>query len=69
MQPAAQTLVVIDEIEKAPATEVPDFDLKITEEQVDMEPVEELEEVLLSSEDATHTVRIGKTSLTRLNSN
>ena len=34
--------------------------MKIGEEQIDMEPLEELEEVLLSSEDATRTVRIGK---------
>ena len=39
---------------------MPNFDPRIGEEQVDMEPVEELEEVLLSSEDATRTVRIGK---------
>ena len=59
-QPGAQTLVVITEVEEAPTTEVPDFDPRIGEEQVDMEPVEELEDVLLSSEDATRFVRIGK---------
>ena len=39
---------------------MPDFDPRIGEEQVDIELVEELEEVPLSSEDATRTVRIGK---------
>ena len=53
-------MVVIAEIEKALIAEVTDFDLRIGEDLVDMEPVEELEEVLLSSEDATRTVRIGK---------
>ena len=53
-------MVVIAEIEKAPAAEVSDFDTRIGEERVDMEHVEELEEVLLSLEDATRVVRIGK---------
>ena len=39
---------------------MPDFDPRIGEEQVDMEPVEDLEEVSLSSNDATRTVKIGK---------
>ena len=52
--------MVIAEIEKAPVAEVPDFDPRIGEEQVDMEPVEEIEEVPLSSEDATRVVRIKK---------
>ena len=52
--------MVIAEIKKAPAAEVPDFDPRIGEEQVDMEPIDELEEAWLSSEDATWTVRIGK---------
>ena len=39
---------------------MPDFDLRVGEEQVDMEPIEELEEVTLSSTDVTRTVKIGK---------
>ena len=39
---------------------MPDFDPRVGEEQVDMEPVEELEEIPLSSNDATQTVKIGK---------
>ena len=52
--------MVIAEIEKAPVAEVPDFDPRIGEEQVDMEHFEELEEVLLSTEDTSRVVRIGK---------
>ena len=59
-QPGAQTLVVTAEVEEAPTVEVSDVDPRIGEEQIDMEPVEELEEVPLTSEDATRTVRIGK---------
>ena len=39
---------------------MPDFDPRVGEEQVDMEPVKELEEIPLSAEEATRTVRIGK---------
>ena len=59
-QLGAQTLAVIAEIEETTAVEVPDFDLIVGEEQVDMEPVEELEEVPLSPTDVTKTVKIGK---------
>ena len=59
-QLGAQTLAVIAEIEETTAVEVPDFDPRVGEEQVDMEPVEELEEIPLSSNDATQTVKIGK---------
>lgn len=51
--------MVIAEIENDLASEVPSIDPRIGEEQVEMEHVEEFEEVLLSSEDATRTVRIG----------
>ena len=37
-----------------------DFDPRVGEEQVDMEPVEELKEIPLSSNDTTQTVKIGK---------
>ena len=40
--------------------EVPDFDVRIGKDQVDMKPVEELEELPLSSEDTSRVVRIGK---------
>ena len=53
-------MVVITEIEKAPVAEVLDFDPRVGEEHVDVEPVEELEAVLLSLEDATSSLRIGK---------
>ena len=59
-QPGAQTLAVIAEVEETPVVEVPDFDPRVGEEQVDMEPVEELEEIPLSSNNATRTVKIGK---------
>ena len=52
--------MLIAKIERTPAAEVPDFDPRIGEEQVDMEPVKELEEVPLSSEDTSRVVRIGK---------
>ena len=39
---------------------MPDFDPRVGEEQVDMEPVKELEEMPLSSNDATRIVKIGK---------
>ena len=39
---------------------MPDFDPRVGEEQVDMEPVEELEEIPLSSTDVTQIVKIGK---------
>ena len=59
-QLGAQTLAVIAEIEETTAVEIPYFDPRVGEEQVDMEPVEELEEIPLSSIDATRTVKIGK---------
>ena len=59
-QLGAQTLAVIAEIEETTAVEVPDFDPRVGEEQVDMEPVEELEEVPLSPTDVTRMVKIGK---------
>ena len=58
-QLGAQTLAVIAEIEETTVVEVPDFDPRVGEEQVDMEPVEELEEVPLSTTDVTRTVKIG----------
>ena len=65
-QPGAQTLVVIAEVEEASAVEIPDFDLRIGNEHVDMELVDELKEVQLSSEDTSRVVRIGK-NITREN--
>ena len=53
-------MAVIAEIEETTADEVPDIDPRVGEEQVDMEPVEELEEVPLSTNDVTRTVKIGK---------
>ena len=53
-------MAVIAEIEETTANEVPDFDPRVGEEQVDMEPVEELEEIPLSPTDVTRTVKIRK---------
>ena len=59
-QLGAQTVAVIAEIEETTAVEILDFDPRGGEEQVDMEPVEELEEIPLSPTDVTRTVKIGK---------
>ena len=57
-------MAVIAEIEETIAVEIPDFDPRVGEEQVDIEPVEEVEEIPLSSKDATRTVKIGKSLAT-----